>query len=1042
LRTEAPKTRHLELQRFSEIGLSLISVVCAWNFCPNVTVTMATTTAYIAGTSQVLTVTDPASVAQATYAYDLAGRIKSIQDALGKFTYFEYNDRNQKLREWGQATYPVEYYYDPSGRQTAMRTFAKNSKGIVSGSEIDFTSSTWPTAAGTDLNDTATAPAKGDRTRWVYQTGTGLLSSKIDADGHAITYSYTQAGRVYQKTNARAQVTTYTYSSSTGELTDETYSDGTPSIYYTYNRLSGLSGVTDDAGTRAFTYNLSGTLELQREDFTAGAFVDQRLTYGYDTSTTGALGRLKEFDFGTNTNPTGKQVTTYSYQADGRLWSVLWNGYIFTYTYAANSHLISSTACLNYLDTRTYNTAHDWIASRSTTISGLPKAAFAYTPDVMGRIISTVKTGEMYSPYGNGSQGLSTEYGYDDRSQLKGEQTKVGTTSTLLPGRDNGTAATPGFVYDNIGNRVSTSHNSQSATYTVNNLNQYTNRTVPGYFDVQGYSSAGTVTVNNNGNPPTDTAARSGQYFFDAYPLTNTTAAVKATLNITAGGSPVTLSAFLAPSNFTNTYDADGNLTDDGRWSYHYNIKNELTSIQTSAPAVAAGVPNVAYFYYYDYLGRRIIKSYYTLVSGNLTIQSQERYIYNGWNLVAVLDVFNNVSKSYIWGLDLSGTMGGAGGVGGLLLVADSGQLYFPAYDAMGNVCGMIKYSDGSMAAAYEYDAFGKVLRESGAYAASNPFQYSTKFTDVETGLVYYGLRYYSPSLGRFINRDPIEESGGLNLYGFCANNGVNRWDLLGLTLKDEMITLDPFVVNGTSGSDPSGPDANFPEYWWRYVPLGNPFWSNPSFYGGGGSGGGGPSSTPPQTPDGPKTPDAPAVPDGPQTPNNPTAPNNTAGSSPGQLIADTAAGMGLPTLPKTPAMGSLPVTSPASVAARDVLGGIPVPSVRTPTISTFTKGAPVSSGNLGGVVGRYAPAVGVGFIAWDVATSNDPGRALAVNWFGTLGASFGSTVGTFLGMPLTGGAVGSYFGSMSGGIIFDGDANRALDQQRNPYRRDPGGGW
>jgi len=50
-----------------------------------------------------------------------------------------------------------------------------------------------------------------------------------------------------------------------------------------------------------------------------------------------------------------------------------------------------------------------------------------------------------------------------------------------------------------------------------------------------------------------------------------------------------------------------------------------------------------------------------------------------------------------------------------------------------------------------------------------------------ETGLVYYGKRFYSPSLGRFINRDPIEESGGLNLYGFCGNNSVNRWDVLGM---------------------------------------------------------------------------------------------------------------------------------------------------------------------------------------------------------------------------------------------------------------------
>ena len=89
---------------------------------------------------------------------------------------------------------------------------------------------------------------------------------------------------------------------------------------------------------------------------------------------------------------------------------------------------------------------------------------------------------------------------------------------------------------------------------------------------------------------------------------------------------------------------------------------------------------------------------------------------------------------------------------------------------------------------ARQYDAFGNTLRESGPYAASNPFRYSTKYTDIETGLVYYGLRYYSPTLGRFINQDPIEEQGGLNVYGFCGNNGINRWDYLG---------MDPIIMPG-----------------------------------------------------------------------------------------------------------------------------------------------------------------------------------------------------------------------------------------------------
>ena len=78
-------------------------------------------------------------------------------------------------------------------------------------------------------------------------------------------------------------------------------------------------------------------------------------------------------------------------------------------------------------------------------------------------------------------------------------------------------------------------------------------------------------------------------------------------------------------------------------------------------------------------------------------------------------------------------------------------------------------------------------VRETGPYATANPFRHSTKYTDNESGLVYYGHRYYSPSLGRFINRDPIGEAGGLNLYGFVGNSPVNGFDVLGLTELDSM---------------------------------------------------------------------------------------------------------------------------------------------------------------------------------------------------------------------------------------------------------------
>ena len=155
--------------------------------------------------------------------------------------------------------------------------------------------------------------------------------------------------------------------------------------------------------------------------------------------------------------------------------------------------------------------------------------------------------------------------------------------------------------------------------------------------------------------------------------------------------------------------------------------------------------------------------------------------------------------------------MQGAGGVGGLLMTKEASESYLPAYDAMGNVHAMIRASDGTIAAAYEYDAFGRTVRKSGSYAGQNPFRFSTKYTD-ETGLLYYGLRYYHPATGRFINRDPIGEAGGLNLYGFVGNNAVNGWDYLGLN-KDVQEHSGSAGRHWSNGRGPNIDGIELPEY-------------------------------------------------------------------------------------------------------------------------------------------------------------------------------------------------------------------------------------
>jgi RHS repeat-associated protein len=112
-----------------------------------------------------------------------------------------------------------------------------------------------------------------------------------------------------------------------------------------------------------------------------------------------------------------------------------------------------------------------------------------------------------------------------------------------------------------------------------------------------------------------------------------------------------------------------------------------------------------------------------------------------------------------MWGLDLSGSEQGAGGVVGLLLFNDSADgSSFPAYDGNGNVVGLYKGSDSTLRGDYEYDPFGQLIRVQGSGGLANPIRFSSKYQDQYTDLNYYGYRYYSASLGRWVNRDPMEE--------------------------------------------------------------------------------------------------------------------------------------------------------------------------------------------------------------------------------------------------------------------------------------------
>ena len=348
------------------------------------------------------------------------------------------------------------------------------------------------------------------------------------------------------------------------------------------------------------------------------------------------------------------------------------------------------------------------------------------------------------------------------------------------------------YAFDTIGNRTqtqtggdATGANLRVANFYANNLNQLTNRDVVPYVDITGASIlTNAVTVNGQ------TAYRKEEYFRQELPVNNTNSALWTNI-IVAGGQSVTGNVYVAQEPEKFKYDADGNLTNDGRWAYVWDAENRLIQMTVNTNVGPQYQLNFAY----DAKGRRIQK----VVATNGVAYSTNNFVYDGWNLAVTLNHQSSILASFTWGSDLSGSQQGAGGVGGLLW----SQFYtnsllqaasFYAYDGNGNVAALISVADGTLAANYEYGPFGELLRATGPITQANPIRFSTKYQDDESDLLYYGYRCYKASTGTWLSRDTIEERGGKNLYAFLRNRSIDKVDLWGL---DDFTVVGKSFING-----------------------------------------------------------------------------------------------------------------------------------------------------------------------------------------------------------------------------------------------------
>ena len=225
-----------------------------------------------------------------------------------------------------------------------------------------------------------------------------------------------------------------------------------------------------------------------------------------------------------------------------------------------------------------------------------------------------------------------------------------------------------------------------------------------------------------------------------------------------ASHSTTVTQTYVLPAAVNYTHDLNGNLTSDGALGYEYDDADRLVRITATNQWKSEFI--------YDALSRRNVRREYTWNSGLGTWNSpsETRYVWLGMSLVQERDAANKVRVTYT----------------GKLAREDAQGTAFYFTDGNGNVSSLID-SSGNITAKYRYDSFGNLVSKSGSLADANLIRFSGKEYHAQSGLYYYGYRYYAPNLQRWMNEDPIGIAGGLNLYGFVGNDPIDLMDPNGL---------------------------------------------------------------------------------------------------------------------------------------------------------------------------------------------------------------------------------------------------------------------
>jgi len=754
--------------------------------------------------------------------------LTAIKDRMGVWSYFGFNGDRQKIAETNANGVVTLFNYCSCGALLSVTnawntpvqqvtTFDHDLQGSVLATHYadGYSVSNW-------FNPLRQLIVSGDATgyRWLFYNNQGLLTVASNAYGAELKSTFDIEDRALWASAANQVSMTNAYDV-LGRVSSRTHADGGVEKFgysarglIAYTNQIGISNffIYDEAGRKLFATN--GNNEVISYTYSsAGDLLTLKDGKGQVTT-------WRSDEYGRTTNKldqAGTEVLRYQYDLNNRVtnrWSKEKGNTVYTYD------LVGNLTFINYPSTPDVTFFYDPLNRLTNIVDGVGTTAFGYTSGnqllledgpfasdtLTNGYVNRLRTSlALQQPTGV----WTNQFGFDAAKRL---------TSVISPAGTFGYAYDPqrlalvaqislpntAFItntYDSLARLTSTHLKNHSGTpldsyaYVYDPISEVTNltRTDASAVGLR-YDKIGQFTVADSSVNTEDLGC-----FYDA----------AWNLNRRTNNGVTTTFALDIKNQLTSeagkkcTYDANGNLLEvgdpntEGTIDYVYDDENRLTQVSTNynipssptgGPLVGGSSTNMWHTYFsYDGLGRLRKRLEYV----NDLPQSTTFYIYDGNRVIQERDGSNNNPlTSYTRGADLSGSLEGAGGIGGLL-ARSSGSggnwttHYYYHTDGKGNVTYLVDSSQG-LAASYRYDPFGNTISSSGPIAAANLYRFASKEIHPNTKIYYFLFRFYDPNLQRWINQDPIGEWGGGNLYGYVRNNPLNRADLFGLKLTED----------------------------------------------------------------------------------------------------------------------------------------------------------------------------------------------------------------------------------------------------------------